>query len=129
MTTAPREIREDHPTPVDRRRQQPAFAIVAVLGVAAIAFFFGLGRLSLVGPDEPRFAEVAREMFATGDYVTPQLVGGTKGAMIANLIEVQFVGAGNWPLGAALSLMGMAMVAVIAVLFVVAARAGAKAAR
>jgi spermidine/putrescine transport system permease protein len=65
----------------------------------------------------------------TGDYVTPQLVGGPKGAMIANLIEVQFVGAGNWPLGAALSLMGITMVGVIAGLFVVAARAGAKAAR
>ena len=49
--------------------------------------------------------------------------------MIANLIEVQFVGAGNWPLGAALSLIGMAMVAVIAGLFVAAARAAAKAAR
>jgi spermidine/putrescine transport system permease protein len=65
----------------------------------------------------------------TGDYVTPALVGGTQGAMIANLIQVQFVGAGNWPLGAALSLAGMAMVAVIAGLFVVAARAAAKAAR
>src|ERR1700753_1771104 len=39
----------------------------------------------------------------TGDYVTPQLVGGTKGTMIANLIETQFNGVGNWPLGAALS--------------------------
>src|SRR4051794_9634957 len=65
----------------------------------------------------------------TGDYVTPALVGGTQGSMIANLIEVQFVGAGNWPLGAALSLAGMAMVAVIAGLFVMAARAVAKAAR
>ena len=50
----------------------------------------------------------------TGDYVTPALVGGTQGAMIANLIEVQFISAGNWPLGAALSLAGMAMVAIIA---------------
>src|ERR1700753_1874216 len=62
----------------------------------------------------------------TGDFVTPELVGGTKGTMIANLIETQFNGVGNWPLGAALSLMGMAMVAVIAGLFVAAARAGAK---
>ena len=54
----------------------------------------------------------------TGDYVTPALVGGTQGAMIANLIEVQFDGVGNWPLGAALSLISMAMVAVIAGLFV-----------
>jgi spermidine/putrescine transport system permease protein len=65
----------------------------------------------------------------TGDYVTPALVGGTQGTMIANLIEVQFNGAGNWPLGAALSLVGMALVAVLAGLFVLAARTAAKAAR
>ena len=65
----------------------------------------------------------------TGDFVTPQLVGGTKGTMIANLIEVQFNAVGNWPLGAALSLVSMAMVAVIAGLFVTAARTALKAAR
>jgi spermidine/putrescine transport system permease protein len=65
----------------------------------------------------------------TGDYVTPALVGGTQGTMIANLIEVQFNGAGNWPLGAALSLAGMALVAILAGLFVLAARTCAKAAR
>lgn len=65
----------------------------------------------------------------TGDFVTPELVGGTKGTMIANLIEVQFNGVGNWPLGAALSLVSMAMVGVIAGLFVVSARAAMKAAR
>ena len=58
----------------------------------------------------------------TGDYVTPALVGGTQGTMIANLIEVQFNGVGNWPLGAALSLVSMAMVGVIAGLFVSSAR-------
>jgi len=65
----------------------------------------------------------------TGDFVTPELVGGTKGTMIANLIEVQFNAVGNWPLGAALSLVSMAMVAVIAGLFVAAARTALKAAR
>ena len=63
----------------------------------------------------------------TGDFVTPQLVGGAKGTMIANLIEVQFNAAGNWPLGAALSLVSMAMVGVLAGLFVAAARAATKA--
>lgn len=65
----------------------------------------------------------------TGDFVTPELVGGTQGTMIANLIEVQFNAVGNWPLGAALSLVSMAMVAVIAGLFVTAARTALRAAR
>ena len=65
----------------------------------------------------------------TGDYVTPALVGGTGGTMIANLIEVQFNGVGNWPLGAALSLVSIVMVAVIAGLFVTAARTAARAVR
>jgi spermidine/putrescine transport system permease protein len=65
----------------------------------------------------------------TGDFVTPELVGGTQGTMIANIIEAQFNGVGNWPLGAALSLVSMAMVAVIAGLFVAAARAAVRAAR
>jgi spermidine/putrescine transport system permease protein len=65
----------------------------------------------------------------TGDFVTPELVGGTKGTMIANLIEVQFNAIGNWPLGAALSLVSMAMVAVIAWLFVASVRAAAKVVR
>ncbi|MCL4160946.1 UNVERIFIED_CONTAM: hypothetical protein GTU68_007184, partial [Idotea baltica] len=33
-----------------------------------------------------------------GDYVTPSLVGGSDGKMIANLIQVQFGAANNWPL-------------------------------
>ena len=65
----------------------------------------------------------------TGDFVTPELVGGPAGAMIANIIEVQFNQVGNWPLGAALALTGMVLVGVIAVLFVSAARAATRAIR
>jgi ABC-type spermidine/putrescine transport system permease subunit I len=46
--------------------------------------------------------------------------------MIANVIAVQFERVGNWPLGAALALASMAMVGVIAALFVAAARAAAQ---
>ena len=53
-----------------------------------------------------------------GDYVTPALVGGSDGKMIANLIQVQFGAANNWPLGATLSLMAMASVGLAAVGFV-----------
>ncbi len=65
----------------------------------------------------------------TGDFVTPQLVGGPKGSMIANVIEVQFNAVGNWPLGAALSLVSMAMVGVITGLFVVSVRAATRSVR
>ena len=65
----------------------------------------------------------------TGDYVTPMLVGGPQGAMIANIISVQFDRVGNWPLGAAMALSSMAVVAVVALLFVTAARAATRAAR
>src|SRR5690606_28350032 len=34
-----------------------------------------------------------------GDYVTPRLVGGKDGVMIANAIQVNFGRAANWPLG------------------------------
>ena len=65
----------------------------------------------------------------TGDYVTPTLVGGPQGAMIANIISVQFDRIGNWPLGAALALTSMAVVGVMALLFVAAAQAATKAVR
>ena len=54
-----------------------------------------------------------------GDYVTPALVGGSNGKMVANLIQVQFGAANNWPLGATLSLLAMMSVGLVAVMFVV----------
>jgi spermidine/putrescine transport system permease protein len=39
----------------------------------------------------------------TGDYITPALLGGPDGAMIGNLIQLQFGAVNNWPMGAALS--------------------------
>ncbi|MEP2028079.1 MAG: ABC transporter permease [Paracoccaceae bacterium] len=56
-----------------------------------------------------------------GDYVTPSLVGGSDGKMIANLIQVQFGAANNWPLGATLSLLAMLAVGFVAILFVLTA--------
>jgi 4-amino-4-deoxy-L-arabinose transferase-like glycosyltransferase len=40
-------------------------------------YLYGLGHFPLVGPDEPRYAQVGREMFTRGDFVTPTLGGHT----------------------------------------------------
>jgi 4-amino-4-deoxy-L-arabinose transferase-like glycosyltransferase len=52
------------------------FAAGALAGVVIwLCFFSHLGALGLVGPDEPRYAAVARDMAASGDWVTPRLYG------------------------------------------------------
>jgi spermidine/putrescine transport system permease protein len=51
-----------------------------------------------------------------GDYVTPQLVGGTSGIMIGNVIQSMFGRANNWPMGAAISVVTMIVVTLIACL-------------
>lgn len=45
--------------------------------VVTVFYLYGLGRLPLVGPDEPRYAQVASEMFLRGDLITPTLGGHT----------------------------------------------------
>ena len=57
-----------------------------------------------------------------GDFVTPALVGGPDGAMIANLIQVQFARVNNWPMGAALSLSMMVIIAIISLVYIWMAR-------
>jgi len=53
-----------------------------------------------------------------GDYITPRLVGGPSGLMIANMIQTQFLKLNNAPMGAALAVISMVAVTVIATLFV-----------
>ncbi len=45
----------------------------ALLAALALLWFVNLDSRRLVHPDEGRYAEVAREMAATGDWVTPRL--------------------------------------------------------
>jgi spermidine/putrescine transport system permease protein len=56
-----------------------------------------------------------------GEYVTPVLVGGTKGIMYGNLIQDFFTRAGNWPLGSALAvvMLGVTLLLVVVALRVV----------
>jgi 4-amino-4-deoxy-L-arabinose transferase-like glycosyltransferase len=49
-----------------------------LLFLVVVAFYFyGLGYLPLLGPDEPRYAQVAREMLLRHDLITPTLGGRT----------------------------------------------------
>ncbi len=49
--------------------------LVLVLAALYMCYFHNLGALGLVGPDEPRYAWVARGMVETGDWITPRLYG------------------------------------------------------
>lgn len=49
--------------------------LALIAGVCVLLFFFRLGSFGLVGADEPRYAQVAREMLQRHDWVTPVLYG------------------------------------------------------
>jgi 4-amino-4-deoxy-L-arabinose transferase-like glycosyltransferase len=49
--------------------------LVTILAFCAFFLFYGLGSFGLVGADEPRYAQIAREMLARHNWVTPVLNG------------------------------------------------------
>ena len=53
----------------------------------------------------------------TGDYVTPNLVGGPTGIMIGNIVASLFGKANNWPLGAATAVMSMFFITLVVCAF------------
>ena len=52
-----------------------------------------------------------------GDFVTPQLVGGPEGRMVANLIQLQYLKLDNYPLGSAIAVSAMMIVTVASLFF------------
>jgi 4-amino-4-deoxy-L-arabinose transferase-like glycosyltransferase len=63
-------------TPGQKRFSKDGLVWLILAGLALVVYFYGL-TIPLVGPDEPRYAQVAREMYERGDWVTPTLGGFT----------------------------------------------------
>lgn len=53
----------------------PRRVLLALLAAFALLWFCNLGYRHLIKPDEGRYAEIPREMLASGDWVTPRLNG------------------------------------------------------
>ncbi|HKP47850.1 MAG TPA: glycosyltransferase family 39 protein [Pyrinomonadaceae bacterium] len=58
-----------HPSTLAKR------GTILVFFVFTAFYFYGLGHLPFIGPDEPRYAEVAHEMLLRRDWITPTLAG------------------------------------------------------
>jgi spermidine/putrescine transport system permease protein len=52
-------------------------------------------------------------ILAAGDYVVPTILGGTKGLMVGNLVATQILASQNLPLGAAMAVMLIGLLALI----------------
>ena len=63
------------PTRYLSERARRSTEILALLVFCGFLYFAGVQIVGLVGADEPRYAQVAREMFVRHDYVTPTLFG------------------------------------------------------
>ena len=59
----------ERPATIDRSIQP--LALLLLLAMAAILFFVGLGSIGLTDRDEGRNAEAGREMYETGNYISP----------------------------------------------------------
>jgi len=53
-----------------------------------------------------------------GAFITPDLLGGAKNLMIGNLIKEQFLSARDWPFGSSLSVILMAIVLIMLMIYV-----------
>ncbi len=58
-----------------RGRRRVAYDLAVVLAFCAFLFFYGAAGFGLTGADEPRYAQIAREMWERHDWILPTLNG------------------------------------------------------
>jgi 4-amino-4-deoxy-L-arabinose transferase-like glycosyltransferase len=65
-------------TPIDTAPRSTAARIgwiILIIATLYVCYFSHLSAIGFVGPDEPRYAWIARDMAESGDWVTPRLYG------------------------------------------------------
>ncbi|MBW4634498.1 MAG: glycosyltransferase family 39 protein [Iphinoe sp. HA4291-MV1] len=66
----------------DYMGKRPALAVTLsilwLVFIGGVAFFWHLGSIGLIDETEPLFAEASRQMFVTGDWITPFFNGETR---------------------------------------------------
>lgn len=90
----------------------------AALALAAVVLWAGLGSYGLVEPSDARYAEIAREMVASGDWLLPRLLGILhfhKPPLIYWLsgLGTALLGPTEWGARACQGVLGLALVATV----------------
>lgn len=57
------------------RKNESLIYLLILVALSSALFFYKLGQLSLWDPDEPRYAETAKEMVRSGDWLVPRFNG------------------------------------------------------
>ncbi len=95
-------------------RQVWPICLLAILPLAYLIYFFDLSATGLLGPDEPRYAAIAREMALSGDWVTPRL---WSGPWFEKPALIYWMGGAGFRLGLGTELAPRLPVALLAVAF------------
>ncbi len=99
----------------DARQWELAWSLLWLALVCGIAFFWGLASTGLVDETEPLFAEAARQMHISGDWITPYFNGVTrfdKPPLVYWLMAIAFriFGVNEWSVRLPSALAGAVMV-------------------
>jgi 4-amino-4-deoxy-L-arabinose transferase-like glycosyltransferase len=68
-------LRRMNPETTPRTNSRTRTELLLLAAFCGFLFFYGLGAFGLLGADEPRYAQIAREMLDHSDWITPILGG------------------------------------------------------